>query len=56
MKNPMVVCSFQPSGLQFLFEPIVKKLGYEYGANDSADVTELRTLAITMCVIAEEPS
>lgn len=33
--------------IQSLFTPIVLKLGYEYSAQDSADTTQLRTLAVT---------
>ncbi|KAF7363266.1 Aminopeptidase 1 [Mycena sanguinolenta] len=31
-----------------LFVPIVNRLGYEYKANESLDITQLRTLAISM--------
>ncbi|KAF8311311.1 leucyl aminopeptidase [Clavulina sp. PMI_390] len=42
--------------INYLFFPIVKKLGYEYKRDDSADVRELRTLAITSCAQAGEPT
>ncbi|KAF5367551.1 hypothetical protein D9758_003664 [Tetrapyrgos nigripes] len=37
-----------------LFRPIVKKLGYEYSANDSPDITQLRTTAISSLAVAKD--
>jgi len=42
--------------MQFLNEPLVKKLGYVYSDSDTPDTRELRTRAITNCAHAEEPS
>ena len=33
--------------MQALCSPLVEILGFEYSENDSADITQLRTLAIT---------
>ncbi|KAI0050503.1 leucyl aminopeptidase [Auriscalpium vulgare] len=38
-----------------LFVPIVKRLGYEYSADDSPDTTQLRTLAIEQAANAQDP-
>lgn len=38
-----------------LFVPLVKKLGYEYSESDSADITQLRTTAISHAASAEDP-
>ena len=35
--------------------PLVEKLGLEYSKSDSADITQLRTLAITGAAAAEDP-
>ncbi|KAH7340339.1 leucyl aminopeptidase [Rhizoctonia solani] len=39
---------------RYLFTPLVKKLGYEFGDNDSPDVRQLRTLAITQSATAQD--
>jgi hypothetical protein len=40
--------------LQALYNPLVKRLGYEYFENDSADTTLLRTRAIHQAALAED--
>ncbi|KAF8311310.1 leucyl aminopeptidase [Clavulina sp. PMI_390] len=40
--------------INYLYLPIVEKLGYDYHPEDSADVSELRTRAITNCARAQE--
>ncbi|KAF8311309.1 hypothetical protein DL93DRAFT_2229778 [Clavulina sp. PMI_390] len=40
--------------INYLYLTIVKKLGYDYRPEDSADVRELRTRAITNCARAQE--
>ncbi|KAF8212441.1 hypothetical protein K438DRAFT_1806516 [Mycena galopus ATCC 62051] len=40
--------------IRSLFVPIVKRLGYEYSADDAFDVTQLRTLAISMAASGED--
>ena len=42
--------------IQSLFSPLVQKLGYEYSPEDSTDIRELRTLAITQAASAEDES
>jgi len=42
--------------INFLNEPLVKKLSYVYSDSDTPDTRELRTRAITNCAGAEEPS
>ncbi|TFK42895.1 peptidase family M1-domain-containing protein [Crucibulum laeve] len=37
-----------------LFVPLVEKLGYEYSASDSPDITELRTIAISQSAAARD--
>ncbi|KAK7463587.1 Aminopeptidase 2 mitochondrial [Stygiomarasmius scandens] len=37
-----------------LFSPIVQKLGYTYSNEEPADTTQLRTLAIGACTVAED--
>ncbi|KAL5636049.1 hypothetical protein ACGC1H_004760 [Rhizoctonia solani] len=39
---------------RYLFVPLVKKLGYEFDENDSPDVRQLRTLAITQSAAAQD--
>ncbi|KAI0064922.1 leucyl aminopeptidase [Artomyces pyxidatus] len=39
-----------------LFAPLVKKLGYEYSTADTADITQLRTLAIGQAARAGDPA
>ncbi|EUC67135.1 leucyl aminopeptidase [Rhizoctonia solani AG-3 Rhs1AP] len=39
---------------RYLFAPLVKKLGYEFDENDSPDVRQLRTLAITQSATAQD--
>ncbi|CCO26128.1 aminopeptidase 2 [Rhizoctonia solani AG-1 IB] len=39
---------------RYLFSPLVKKLGYEFSENDSPDVRQLRTLAITQSATAQD--
>jgi len=39
-----------------LFVPIVKRLGYEYSANEPTDVTLLRTRAISTALTGRDPS
>lgn len=38
--------------MQVLYNPIIKRLGYEYSSDDSPSVTELRTRAITQAAQA----
>ncbi|KAJ7632427.1 leucyl aminopeptidase [Roridomyces roridus] len=40
--------------IRSLFVPIVKRLGYEYPPDEPIDITELRTLAISMSVSGED--
>jgi hypothetical protein len=40
-----VTLTFAYAFPQYLFSPLVEKLGYEFGENDSPDVRQLRTLA-----------
>ncbi|KAF9504838.1 hypothetical protein BS47DRAFT_1438322 [Hydnum rufescens UP504] len=42
--------------LQTLYGPLVTKFGYTYLPDESADVRQLRTLAITKAAAAEDPS
>ncbi|KAE9406410.1 hypothetical protein BT96DRAFT_875684 [Gymnopus androsaceus JB14] len=39
-----------------LFSPFVKKLGYEYSASDTPDISQLRTCAIDQCLSAKDQS
>ncbi|CUA72325.1 hypothetical protein RSOLAG22IIIB_00991 [Rhizoctonia solani] len=39
---------------RYLFAPLVKKLGYEFDENDTPDVRQLRTLAITQSATAQD--
>ncbi|KAF8831487.1 hypothetical protein HHX47_DHR1000653 [Lentinula edodes] len=39
-----------------LFSPFVQKLGYEYPASDSPDISQLRTCAIGQCLAAKDQS
>ncbi|KAE9406413.1 hypothetical protein BT96DRAFT_963515 [Gymnopus androsaceus JB14] len=39
-----------------LFSPFVKKLGYEYSASDTPDISQLRTCAIGQCLSAKDQS
>ncbi|CAE7227454.1 unnamed protein product [Rhizoctonia solani] len=39
---------------RYLFGPLVKKLGYEFDENDTPDVRQLRTLAITQSASADD--
>ncbi|KAJ1310324.1 hypothetical protein OPQ81_007063 [Rhizoctonia solani] len=39
---------------RYLFAPLVKKLGYDFGENDAPDVRQLRTLAITQSATAQD--
>ncbi|KAI0933682.1 hypothetical protein AcV5_005768 [Taiwanofungus camphoratus] len=39
-----------------LFVPIVKRLGYEYSDDESVDVREMRTMAITQAAVANDES
>ncbi|KAG8687839.1 Aminopeptidase 2 mitochondrial, partial [Ceratobasidium sp. 395] len=41
---------------RYLFVPLVKKLGYEFGENDAPDVRQLRTLAVTQSATADDKS
>jgi len=42
--------------LRTLYSPLVRKLGYTYLADESADTRQLRTLAISTAAAAEDPS
>ena len=42
----MCQCINLPSLPQALCSPLVEKLGLEYSKTDSADITQLRTLAV----------
>ena len=41
---------------QALCSPLVEKLGLEYSKKDSADITQLRTLAVGAAASAEDPA
>ncbi|KAJ7489904.1 leucyl aminopeptidase, partial [Mycena galericulata] len=40
--------------IRSLFVPIVKRLGYEYSADESPDITQLRTLAISSALTGKD--
>ncbi|CAE6452278.1 unnamed protein product [Rhizoctonia solani] len=46
--------AFRRAFRRYLFTPLVKKLGYEFGENDAPDVRQLRTLAITQSATAQD--
>jgi len=50
-----VVAQLTPS-TQALCSPLVKEFGIEYSKKDSADITQLRTLAVTGAATAEDPA
>ena len=39
-----------------LFRPVVDRMGYEHEKDDSPDVQELRTLAVSVCAASEDPA
>ncbi|KAF9036751.1 hypothetical protein BJ165DRAFT_1532853 [Panaeolus papilionaceus] len=54
-ENPQVVNKLNAFRRK-LFAPLVERLGYEYSADDSPDVTLLRTLAITQSAAGRDPN
>lgn len=39
-----------------LFVPLAERLGFEYAADEDAEITELRTLAISTAAVCEDPA